>query len=842
MTRHPVTKPRLKPALSPAGESLGAAFARLNASPAGLDDVSAAAQLRRSGPNALKPAALALPLQVALAQLSSPFVLVLIVAAGLSFVVGEPDEAIIIIAIVAMGAVLGFFQEFRAARAVAALSARLAGRSVVRRSGETAVRDPATLVPGDIVVLSGGSLIPADGVLIAANALHADEAALTGEAFPAAKEAAPATGPMPATARVFMGTSVRSGSGEMLVLETGARTHYGHIATLSAATEPDTAFAQGIRRFGFIMMRVMIVITFVVLPINLLSGRPVLDSLLFAAALAVGLTPELLPAIVTITLARGARRLAKFGVLVKRLVAIENLGAMDVLCTDKTGTLTEGTLTLVQSTRGDGVPDPEVGRLAMLNALLQSGLGNPLDDALQAAADPLLVRPDKLGEVPYDFERKRLSVAIAAPEGPQLITKGAVSAMLAVATQIVTASGVVAVTPALRALEDARLAQWSDEGYRVIAVATRPLAAPRAPTLADESDMVLRGYLLFADPIKPGVADTVALLNARGIQLKLITGDNRHAALHVARLAGLTDAKVMDGEALMRLTPRALARAVLRHQVFAEVTPDLKEALVAALRKSGDVVGFLGDGINDAPALRAADLGISVDSAVDAAREAADVVLLKRDLSVLLEGVLAGRQSFANTLKYISITTSANLGNMISMALASLFLPFLPLLAKQILVNNFLSDLPLMAVSTDRVDDAVLEGPGRWDFRRLVRGMIGFGLVSSLFDGLTMGLLLYLHEGAEPLFQTGWFLESLLTEIAIVFVMRTRKSAFSSRPGGLLVALSVAVAALAVALPYLPIARIIGLEPLPLTTLVLVTGIVVAYAGATDLVKRRLLR
>ncbi|MBL8592206.1 MAG: magnesium-translocating P-type ATPase, partial [Devosia sp.] len=739
---------------------------------AGLTSREAESRLLRYGRNELRNGATHQPLAVLLEQFRSPFVLILLAAAALSFAIGEVQEGVIIAAIVLASSALGFLQEYRAANTVAALRARLRNTASVLRDGEGREVPASEVVPGDVVLLKAGSMVPADGVALEANSLHVDEAPLTGESFPAAKAAVTAGSEPPPECLLHMGTSVRSGTGRMLVRATGAATQYGTIAGHADRLEPETSFARGVRRFGILMTQTMVVIVLVILPVNLLLGRPIVDSVLFAAALAVGLTPELLPAIVTVTLSRGARQLAAAKVLVRRLVAIENLGAMDVLCTDKTGTLTEGVLSI--SALVDGGDGASVARWARINAQYQAGLDNPLDQALLAGIPPLDETINKLGELPYDFERKCLSVAVACRDGTFLVCKGAVPQVLERCSHTLRDGKPVPLDEALRQAEHARLQQWSSRGTRAIAVAIRPLPVAAPIEASDEAGLMLVGYVLFEDRVKASAADVVAGLTMHGVRLKIVSGDNRHVAAYVAEAIGLAVGNVLTGEEIARLNPRALARRLLRTDVFAEVTPDQKERIIEAYRRIGRVVGYLGDGINDAPALRAADLGISVDNAVPAAREAADVVLLERDLHVLLNGIVTGRASFANTLKYVAITTSANLGNMVSMALASMFLPFLPLLAKQILINNFLSDLPLLAVSTDAVDAATLRRPGRWNFGQLMRSMLAFGAVSTVFDILTFALLLWLVGDNPAAFQAGWFIESLLTEVIIIFVMRTR--------------------------------------------------------------------
>ncbi len=840
MSKRPAPRSRPTPTTGGAATprpTLADSLRELRASPGGLTSADAAERLKTQGANVLDTKSGSHPLAILLSQFRSPMVLILLGAAALSFGLGEADEATIIALIVLGSSGLSFYQEFRASNTVAALQSRLAIKVNTLRDGKTAEVSAADIVSGDVVVLAGGSLVPADAVLLEAKDLHVDEAALTGESFPAVRTAASATGHATDDNFIYMGTSIRSGSATALIIRTGISTQYGAIAKSVGRIEPETSFAKGIRSFSLLMTQVMMVIVVLVFVVNLILGRPILDSLLFAAALAVGLTPELLPAIVTVTLAQGARKLAQSGVLVKRLVAIENLGAMDVLCTDKTGTLTEGDVTLQSANDAKGDVSADTLKLAVLNASLQTGLPNPLDSAIIAGGKTVDTKGyKKLGESPYDFERQRLSVLVAGPDGNVLICKGSVVAVLAACESVLVGGRSIKLTPDRLKTEEARLADWSGQGMRVLAVATKTLES-KTCTVADETGLTLVGYLLFSDPPKPGIAETIGALGDRGVKLKIITGDNRYVAAHVAAQVGIAGAKLMTGPELGKLGPRALAIRVQHIDLFAEVTPDQKERIIVALRHAHKVVGYMGDGINDAPALRAADLGISVDNAVEAAKEAADIVLLERDLNVLLKGIVIGRGAFGNTLKYIAITTSANLGNMVSMAVASLVLPFLPLLAKQILINNFLSDLPLLTVSTDRVDDDVLRAPGVWDFPRLLRSMLGFGLLSSVFDGITFIVLLWGFHANETIFQTGWFVESLLTELLIVAVMRTKKPFYQSLPSPLLTWSSVAAAVVTIALPYLPLGAATGLQPLSLSLMLVLLAIVAAYAAASELLK-----
>ncbi|MFO1425709.1 MAG: magnesium-translocating P-type ATPase [Steroidobacteraceae bacterium] len=829
-----------------------ALLAELGSDTAGLAAAEATARLARHGPNAVEEHAEIATLQLLARQFANPLVLILVVGAAISAFVGEWTEAAIIVAIVFGSTLLGFSQEYRASAAVAELRRRLALTTRVRRDGRVATLPVGELVPGDIIELAAGHLVPADGVLLAARDLLVSEASLTGESMPVEKQPGVVASDAPLAARsncAFMGTSVRSGTATVLVVHTGRATAFGDVAARLRTAPPEPEFARGVRHFGYLLVRVMGVLVLFVLAANVLLGRPVIESLLFAVALAVGLSPELLPAIMSVTLAKGACAMAARGVIVRRLEAIEDLGGMDVLCTDKTGTLTLGVMALDAAVDAQGASSAEVLRLAHLNAALESGIENPLDAALVAAGERAGLNADaqlKVDEIPYDFSRKRLTIVVREPDEPGrhcMIVKGAVDQVLEICTRVRRAARPGG--PDGDVLDDATLAElgrWFEvqgrRGLRVLAVATRQLPAQSHYARVDERDLTLEGFVLFSDPPKPGVEDAIHELARRGVRIKVVSGDNRHVVAHLAAQVGLDAQSLLTGAEVAALRDEALQRAP-RTDLFVEVDPQQKERIVRALQRTGHAVGYLGDGINDAPALHAADVGISVDQAGDVARESADVVLLRPDLDVLRRGVDDGRRTFVNTLKYISITTSANFGNMISMALATPLLPFLPLTASQILLNNFLSDVPSIAISTDRVDREVVRSAQRWDVRQVRRFMIVFGLVSTVFDLLTFAVLLRGFEAGAPLFQTTWFVVSLLTELAVVLVLRTHGPALRSRPGTLLLWSTVGVFTLALLLPYAgPLARAFGFVPLAPGPLAWVIAIVACYVLVTEAAKR----
>lgn len=817
--------------------------------PDGLGAAEAEAGRRRFGPNSPKTHRQTTPIRLFLRQLESPLVLILIFAAIISSFVREWVDAGIILLIVLGSAILGFVQEYSASNAVARLRQQLALRATVLRDGRAQSLPVEAIVPGDVVLLSAGSMIPADGVLIEANDCFVNQAVLTGETFPVAKAPGAvdaAAGLAGRTNCVFMGTSVRSGTARALIVRTGSATEFGAIAERLQLRAPETDFERGIRQFGYMLSYVMFVLVIVVFAGNVFAHKPPIEALLFAIALAVGIAPELLPAIISINLAKGAQQMAGRGVIVRRLNAIEDFGSIDILCTDKTGTLTEGVVRLDGALGPDGRPSPAVLRSAWLNARLQTGLANPLDEAILSSAglgDTDAAGVHKLGEIPYDFVRKRLSVAVREGPGADapllLLTKGALESVLDVCDRAVAPGGPVTLDSAGREAILARFAGWSAQGFRVLGVATKTLPAG-AGALAREAEQGLdfAGFLLFFDPPKADVKATIEALERLGVQLKIITGDNRRVAEHVAQVVGLAVEGVLTGAEIGLLRDEALWQRAERTTLFAEVDPNQKERIILALRKMGHVVGYMGDGINDAPALHAADAGISVDTAVDVAKDAADFVLLAQDLDVLRQGIEDGRRTFANSLKYVFTTTSANFGNMLSMAGASFFLPFLPLLATQVLLNNFLSDFPALGVAGDNVDPELVERPRRWDVGFIRRFMLSFGLVSSAFDFLTFGALLFVFHASPAAFRTGWFVESLLTELAIALVVRTRRPLFRSRPGTLLWVSSLLVAILAVALPYLPVGRLFEFVPLPLPLMATLIAITATYVVASELTKR----
>jgi Mg2+-importing ATPase len=808
----------------------------------GLSQAAAQQALAQAGPNRIQSKERATPLGLFLNQFKSPIVIILIIATIISAFLKDWVDAAIIFLIVLGSALLSFFQEYNAHNAAEKLRAQVSLKTDVLRDGNPASILTEEIVPGDVVLLSAGSLIPADGVVLEARDFFVNQAVLTGETFPVEKKpglVAENANLSERTNTVFMGTNVRSGSAKVLVVETGLRTAFGQIASRLTLRPPENEFQRGIKKLGYLLTEVMFVLVLGIFFFNVLFHKPVLDSLLFSIALAVGLTPQLLPAIININLSKGSQQMAEHGVIVRRLESIENFGSMDILCTDKTGTLTQGVVKLDGALDVNGEPSAQVSLYAYLNAHMQTGLPNPLDEAIvnQGAQGADVFA--KVDEVPYDFIRKRLTIVVRDNISHYLITKGALENVLAVCTRVQVGTQEKPLDDSTQAKVQERFEQWSAQGYRVLGVAVKAVSAQERPySTKDETEMTFAGFLLFFDPPKEGVQATIAALEKMGVTLKIITGDNHLVARHTGQVIGLGDFKVLSGSELDDLRDEALWHAVETTTIFAEVDPNQKERIILALKKRGHVVGYMGDGINDAPSLHSADVGISVDNAVDVAKEAADLVLLKQDLDVLREGIVLGRKTFANTLKYVFMATSANFGNMFSVAGASLFLPYLPMLPKQILLINFLTDLPEMTIAGDNVDDVFVERPHRWNIAFIRRFMLIFGPLSSLFDLATFAVLLWLMKADEATFHTGWFIESVISAGVVVFAVRTRLPFVRSRPSRAMLVMTLAVAAVALALPYTPLAGVLDFTPLPLNYLLLIFVIVALYFVSAEFAKR----
>lgn len=818
---------------------------RLGTRASGLSAREAADRLAQYGANEIAGARRRHLVVDFMRRLSNPLVAILLVASAIAGATGDIASFVMITAMILLSTVLDMVQERRAQATAAALRRSIALHASVLRDGVTAERPVAELVPGDIVVVAAGDLVPADGVVLEANALQVNQAALTGEPYPVGKAplAEPASILAEARNLLLHGSSVIGGSGTMLVVRTGPRTEFGRIAASLSAADPPTAFERGIRRLGVLIVRLTVFLVLFVLLAHLALGRAPLESFLFAMALAVGLTPELLPMIVTVALAQGARRMEAAKVVVKRLSAIHDLGQMDILCTDKTGTLTEARIAMVAHPGTDGRDSERVAELAAVNASFETGIKSPLDAALLAhlAAHPP-AGWKKIDERPFDFERRRVSV-LAEKDGVRIeIVKGAPEAVLALCDRADGGAGPVPLDAEGRASAAALHDRYAAEGLRLLGIAWKEAAGRERIDTDDDAGLVFAGYCVFIDPPKDSARSAIARLEAAGVRIKLITGDAAAVARHLAGAVGLPFTGVLEGRDIAGLSEAALAARVDDVDIYARVTPDQKLRIVRALQARGHGVGFLGDGINDAPAIRTADVGLSVEGATDVAREAADMILLASDLNVLADGASEGRRTYANIMKYIRMGTSSNFGNMLTMAIASLFLPFLPLTAVQLLINNMLYDLSEIGIPLDRADPRDIASPRAWDMKGIVRFTFIMGPLSSLFDIATFAaLLLFFHADVES-FRSAWFMESMATQILVVFVIRTARPFWRDRPHPALVATTLSCFAAAIALPFLPLGHLTGFAPLPPNLIAFIAGLTALYLIAAEALKRPAMR
>jgi Mg2+-importing ATPase len=814
----------------------------LGTSENGLTGDEAKLLLIKHGGNIISAPMYSGDLRIFVSQFKSPIILILILASLLSFFLHDAPDALIILGIVLISGLLGFWQERGAVGAVNKLLKMVQTKTVVLRNGQGREIAAGEVVPGDIVILSAGASIPADCFILEAKDLFINEAALTGETYPVEKTGGILPLQTPLAQRknaLFMGTYVVSGTTRAVVVRTGKETEFGRVSERLKLKSPETDFEHGLRRFGYFLMEVTLLLVIVIFAVNVYLARPFMDAFLFSLALAVGLTPQLLPAIVSVNLAHGARQMAQKKVIVKRLASIENFGSMNVLCSDKTGTLTEGLVTLNSFVDVDGNENEKILLYSYLNSFFEKGFTNPMDEAVRRYKQFQIEGFQKLDEVPYDFIRKRLSVLVSSEDKKNIIiTKGALVNVLNVCTKAELSDGSQTDISTVRKKVIERFEELGEKGFRVLAIAYRNPGDKLRIGREDETGMIFLGLLTFFDPLKQGLTETIERLKQLGILLKLITGDNRHVAAYIGRQIGLQKPNIITGSELRQISDDAILQQVNQVDIFAEVEPNQKERIILALRKSGNITGFMGDGINDASALHAADVGISVDGAVDVAKEAADIVLLEKDLAVLLEGVQDGRATFANTLKYVFMATSANFGNMFSMAGASLFLPFLPLLPKQILLVNLMTDLPEMAISTDSIDSELLEKPHKWDIKFIRKFMITFGLLSSIFDFLTFGtLILILHASPQQL-RTGWFIESIVSAALVVMVIRTRRPFFKSKPGKYLLVATLAIVVTALLLPFTRVAAVFGFQRLQVHFLAFLAAIIAVYVVTAEVAKR----
>ena len=808
----------------------------------GLRSDEAARRLMRFGANALQTAPSALVAREALGALINPLMLVLLVSSGVAASVGELVDATIIVVMVLLSVALNVVQSSRSRSAAERLRHSVAPTATVIRDGVWRELPRGDLVPGDVVRLAAGDLVPGDATLMESRDLHVQEAALTGESLPAEKESAP-TGHAELTARnrVFLGTSVVTGAATAVITATGRHTSFGEIAERLRERAPATEFDRGMTRLGTLITRTVLFLVLFLMVVSVALHRDPLESLLFAVALAVGLVPEFMPMITSVTLASGAVRMARAKVIVRHLAAIQNLGSIDILCSDKTGTLTVGEMALEQSIDLQGGTRPEVLSLAHLNSQFETGIRSPLDLAILRAAPASADDNEKLDEMPFDFERRRSSIVVRRGAERLLVCKGAPESLAECCDRYAVGMETRALDDTARGALRERVHALGAQGLRVLGVAWRTVTPHASYGKADEHDLIFSGLLAFSDPPLPDAARTIASLRELGVTVKILSGDEAAVARSVCDRTGVDASRIVVGDEIDRMSDAGLAHVAEQVSVFARVSPQQKNRILLALKSRRHVVGYLGDGINDAPSLHTADVGISVSTAVDVAKETADIILLERGLGVLQAGILEGRRAFGNVTKYLLMSTSSNFGNMFSMAIASLVLPFLPMLPTQILLNNFLYDLAQVAIPTDHVDDAYTRRPQRWNMRALRRFMITVGPISSVFDFITFGALLLIFRATEAAFHTGWFIESLVTQTLVLFVIRSPRSAFRSKPSRALVWTVAGAVTLGVALPFTPLALPLGFVTPPALFLGFVVLVTVGYLACLELVKRPLM-
>jgi len=841
----------------------------------GLTSTEANLRLLKYGKNMVESKKKTDSLSLLISQFKSPIIVIFIFTSILSFFLGQAEDALIIISIVIVSGLLGFWQEKGATDAITKLLEIVRLKTTVLRDSKPQEIPSEDVVPADIVILKSGDSIPADCIIIESKDLFVNEATLTGESYPVEKSAniLPRETPLrERTNSIFMGTFVVSGTAKVLVIKTGTNTEFGKISDRLRRKAPETEFERGVRSFGYFLMEVTLMLVISILVINVYLGRPIIESFLFSLALAIGLTPQLLPAIISVNLAHGAKRMANEKVIVKRLASIENLGSMNVLCSDKTGTLTIGEVKLQSAIDVEGNANNKVLLHAYLNAVYETGFSNPIDTAIKDFCSQQfdISGYTKLDEIPYDFIRKRLSILITSSSSfsdksktlltrktttgtqPFMVTKGALHNVLEVCSYAELADGnIVELSTVKQKIQD-KFEELGDKGFRILGVCYRKIkydddtnnnkitTLRSLITKADEIDMTFLGFLIFFDPAKPDVIESISNLKRLGVSLKIISGDNRHVAAYVGQEIGLLNPRVLTGPDLHHMSNEALMRQADEIDIFAEIEPNQKEQIILALRHSRkNVVGYLGDGINDASALHAADASISVDTAADVVKEAADFVLLEKDLGVLAKGVEEGRRTFANTMKYVFMATSSNFGTMFSMAGASLFLPFLPLLPKQILLMNLMTDMPEMAIATDNVDAELVEKPRRWNIKFIRKFMIVFGLLSTIFDYITFGVLLFILHSSTGQFRTAWFIESgPIAASIIVLVIRSRKPLFKSKPGKHLLLATILIIGLVAILLSTPLAGLFGFTSLSMLYFYAIGIILLIYVVTAEIVKK----
>ncbi|MFA6475451.1 MAG: magnesium-translocating P-type ATPase [Patescibacteria group bacterium] len=821
---------------------------KLNTTPAGLSAAEAKARLEQFGYNTISEKKELGVIVEFLSHFKNPLIIILLSAALISGYLGETKSLVVIVVMILASVILDFFEEHSANNAAKKLKEKVSVTTTVIRGGNKLETKASQICAGDIIFLSSGDLVPADARIIEADDLFVNQSALTGESYPQEKTPEVLVAATETDSRntniVFLGSSVVSGTATAVVFQTGQNTEFGKIAKSILEKGSNDEFELGITKFGFFITKVILAITLLVFLANAVLHHNFLESFIFAIAIAVGVTPELLPMVMSITMARSSQRMAKSGVIVKKLSSIPNFGSMDILCTDKTGTLTEDNIQLVNYTDIFGKHDETVFIYTYLNSTYQTGVKNPLDNAVLTYKKTDIAAYKKTEEIPFDFVRKMMSIAVLGPNGRVMITKGAPEAVISHCTHYYRGGKTYPLTEDMKQTAFDYYKKLSAEGYRVLALATKPnLAAKDKYTIADEADLTLTGLVSFLDPAKTDVRKVLLKLEKYGIEIKVITGDNELVTEKICRDVGLEVRGVMSGSELATLSNDALAVRAEATTIFARFSPDEKNRIIAVLRGRGHVVGYMGDGINDAPSLKTADVGISVNNAVDIAKETADIILTKKHLGVVIEGVIEGRRAFGNTMKYIMMGLSSNFGNMFSVLGAVVYLPFLPMLPIQILFNNFIYDISQITIPWDNVDADWLNKPKKWNLAFVKKFMYVFGPISSVFDLLTFYILFSVFQLGESAFQTGWFIESLATQTLVIHIIRTKRLPFiQSRASNLLIFSTVTAVIIGWLTPYTPLGDIFNFSPLPWYVMLTIAGLVIVYLGIVEIAKRILYR
>lgn len=812
----------------------------------GLSTEQANERIEKLGQNLFEEKKSASKLMVFINQFKNPITMILIFAAILSIFLKDYSDGIIILIIIMISALLSYNHESKANDAVKKLLSTVSVTSAVLRDGKFQELDNSKLTIGDVISVKTGDMIPADCLLIEENSLSMDESSLTGETFPVEKNVGKLEEKTALSQRknsLWMGTHVISGSGKAVIVNLAKDSEFGKITESLDETETDTDFERGIKDFGNLILQVTTILIGLIFLFNIILNKPFLESFMFALALSVGLTPQMLPAIISVNLSQGAKRMSAQGVIVKKLNSIENFGSMTVMCSDKTGTITKGQVKLESAMDNTGKKSETLVKLAAINSYFQEGYTNPIDQAILDENKNDFTKYEKLFEIPYSFENKLLSVTVNTNNDLSdkniMITKGALTSVINVCSTYQDESGNSGNIEEIKSEIMDLFEKYSSQGYRILGLAYKNIDQETDVSKQKAENMIFRGLLLFIDPLKDDIKDVIEQMNSLGVSLKMITGDNHLIAKNIGSKVGLNPDKILLGEDLNSYSLSQLNKKIMDIDIFAEISPNQKEKIILAYKQAGEIVGYMGDGINDAPAIKQADVGISVDTAADTAKDAASIVLLENSLKVLVSGIKEGRRTFINTLKYIFVATSANFGNMFSMAGASLFLKFLPLLPKQILLTNLFTDFPSLQIASDSVDEDWLQSPVTWDMKFIKRFMIIFGITSSVFDYLTFVVLLLLFKANEQFFQTGWMLESVISAMVVMLIVRTKRPVIKSKPSNKLLLAIFLVAIALIAIIYSPINTYLGLIALPAQALLSMLAISLIYALTAEILKKQ---